>query len=182
MLASKRRLLASVSPLVAHDKQCRTIARTPKMSAIRSATMRCVQFWQTENSRRLDRSCGRRYRRTVPHVVDASGLCPLIQREQCANNPQPHGRNSLVGQFRLTDHQLGLAGSDQKSSRLSRCLRTVITKHPPSRILERGLPMEGPETNNCDGSATTLWAIFSRPVGGGNIERSPAFSHISRAR
>ena len=42
------------------------------------AMMRRVQFWQTENNRRLDCACRGRYRRTIPNRVDATCFCPVI--------------------------------------------------------------------------------------------------------
>jgi hypothetical protein len=36
----------------------------------------------------------------------------------------------------------------QGSSRLSRCLRIVIAKHSPKRVLEGGLPIEALEKNH----------------------------------
>lgn len=38
-----------------------------------------VQFWQTENGRRLDRSCRGRYRRLIPRLVVAAGLRAVIR-------------------------------------------------------------------------------------------------------
>ena len=40
-----------------------------------------VQFWQTENGRRLDRSSRRRNYRDIPGLVDASSLCAVVNRE-----------------------------------------------------------------------------------------------------
>src|ERR1019366_385371 len=37
-----------------------------------------VQFWQTENSCRLDGSCRGGRGRITPRMVDATGLCPVI--------------------------------------------------------------------------------------------------------
>jgi len=44
----------------------------------------CVQFWQTQNSWRLDRSCRGCRRRIIPRMVDATDLCPVIPA--CLNN------------------------------------------------------------------------------------------------
>ena len=57
----------------------------------------------------------------------------------------------------------------------------MIAKHSPERVLERGLPMEAPEKNRCNRSEAVQEAIFSGPVGEGNIAKSRPFSHISIA-
>ncbi len=69
----------------------------------------------------------------------------------------------------------------QKSSRLSRCVRFVIARHSPERVLEKGLPMEAPEKNRCNRSEPAQGQIFSGPVGRGNTAKSRPFPHISRA-
>jgi len=69
---------------------------------------------------------------------------------------------------------------EQKSSWLSRCVRFVIARHSPERVLERGLPMEAPEKNRCNRSEPAQGQIFSGPVGGGNTAKSRPFSRISR--
>jgi hypothetical protein len=58
-------------------------------------------------------------------------------------------RVSLQVKRMLRDHVNSISENhwEQKSSRLSRCLRTVIAKHSPERVLERGLPMKAPEKN-----------------------------------
>ena len=47
-----------------------------------------VQFWQTENSWRLDRSCRGCRRRITPRMVDAAELCPVTPA--CLNNEITH--------------------------------------------------------------------------------------------
>src|ERR1700688_3940629 len=68
---------------------------------------------------------------------------------------------------------------EQKSSWLSRCVRFVIARHSPERVLERALPMEAPEKNRCNSSEVAHGAIFSGPVGEGNTAKTRPFSHIS---
>ena len=56
------------------------------------ATMRRVQFWQTENIWRLDRSCRGCCRRIIPRLVDATGLCPVTAagtRHQLVTKARP---------------------------------------------------------------------------------------------
>ena len=65
-------------------------------------------------------------------------------------------RNALLGK--------SSAEWKQKSSWLSRCVRFVIARHSPERVLEKGLPMEAREKNRCNRSEATQRPIFSGPI------------------
>jgi predicted acetyltransferase len=68
--------------------------------------LRHVQFWETENSKRLDRSYRRGYRRDIPYLVDASNLRTVNSNRSSVPNERYfaiHEQQSRVAPLQLRE-------------------------------------------------------------------------------